>query len=221
MPPHILIVKATLLEVFSCLSDHKYSVPKLRFVQTLKRLLYLLPHSNIIFVLHIFLLCKWTVICLIQHVFLSPQRSEVQYNLYGSNTDGSFTVDDSNSFFQSLENPSNSSRKQILRDLFLILSWNCMLCVLIRITSLCRKSKKIPLNSRYLLPELVPWLTFSGSNYLCLERITMIPKMFEPLRFDCKFWNHYHKPQLAQCVEQGSKEFEYINTKYKQRIDSC
>ena len=40
-------------------------------------------------------------------------------------------------FFQSLQNPSStcSSRKQIFRDFFLILSWNCMLCVLIRIAS--------------------------------------------------------------------------------------
>ena len=59
---------------------------------------------------------------------------KIQYNLNGSNPDGSFTVDDSNSFFQSLQNPSNSSRKQIFRD-FSHLSWNCMLCVLIRIAS--------------------------------------------------------------------------------------
>ena len=65
-----------------------------------------------------------------------------------------------------------------------------MLCVLIRmsilnIQSLCRKIEKISLNCRYLLPELVPWLTLSGSNYPCLERISMVPKMFEPLRLDC------------------------------------
>ena len=57
-------------------------------------------------------------------------------------------------FFQSIQNSSNSSRKQIFRDFFLILSWNCMLCVLIRIEailmssfniqSLCRKSKRFP-----------------------------------------------------------------------------
>ena len=57
----------------------------------------------------------------------------------------------------------------------------------LNIQSLCRKSKKISQNYRYLLPELVPWLqcTLSGSNYPCLERISMVPKMFEPLRFDC------------------------------------
>ena len=43
----------------------------------------------------------------------------IQYNLNGSNLDGSFTLDDLNSFFQSLQNPSNSSRKQIFRDFFL------------------------------------------------------------------------------------------------------
>ena len=41
----------------------------------------------------------------------------LQYNLNGSNTDGSFTVDDSN-FFQSLQNSSNSSKKKIFRDFF-------------------------------------------------------------------------------------------------------
>ena len=46
-------------------------------------------------------------------------QTEIQYDLNGSNTDGSFTVDDSNSFFQSLQNSSNSSRKQIFNDFFL------------------------------------------------------------------------------------------------------
>ena len=64
---------------------------------------------------------------------LSPP--EIQYNLNGLNTDGSFTMDDSNSFFSPYKFSSNSSRKQIFRDFFLILSWNCMLCVLIRIAS--------------------------------------------------------------------------------------
>ena len=47
-----------------------------------------------------------------------PVNIHVQYNLNGSNTDGSFTMDDSNSFFQSLQKSSNSSRKQIFRDFF-------------------------------------------------------------------------------------------------------
>ena len=55
----------------------------------------------------------------------------------------------------------------------------------LNIQSLCKKMEKISLNYRCLLPELVPRLTLSGSNYPCLERISMVPKMFEPLRFDC------------------------------------
>ena len=43
--------------------------------------------------------------------------SLLQYNLNGSNPDGSFTVDDSNSFFESLRNSSDSSRKQIFREI--------------------------------------------------------------------------------------------------------
>ena len=46
-------------------------------------------------------------------------RMEIQYNPNGSNADGSFTMDDSNSFFQSLQNSSNSSRKQIFKAFFL------------------------------------------------------------------------------------------------------
>ena len=34
----------------------------------------------------------------------------------------------------------------------------------------------------------MPWLTLCGSNYPCLEQISMVPKMFEPLRFDCSFF---------------------------------
>ena len=39
----------------------------------------------------------------------------------------------------------------------------------------------------------MPWLTLSGSNYPCLERISMVPKMFEPLRFDCTWKQRIHK----------------------------
>ena len=33
--------------------------------------------------------------------------------------------------------------------------------------------------------DLALWLTRSGSNYPCLEQISMVPKMFEPFKFDC------------------------------------
>ena len=51
----------------------------------------------------------------------------------------------------------------------------------------------------------MPWLTLSGSNYPCLERISMVPKMFEPLRFDCKltvWWylNQYLLPTVFDLI---------------------
>ena len=47
------------------------------------------------------------------------------------------------------------------------------------------KEIKKSLNYRYLLPDLAPCLTLCGSNYPCLEQFSMVPKMFEPLKFDC------------------------------------
>ena len=68
-------------------------------------------------------------------------------------------------------------------------------CVLIRIASsghsndytqqFCVENhKKKSLNDRYCLPNLTLWLTLSGSNYPCLEQLSMVPKIFEPLKFD-------------------------------------
>ena len=53
----------------------------------------------------------------------------------------------------------------------------------LNIQLLCRNRNF--LNYPYLLPDLVPWLTLSDSNYPYLEQFSMVPKMFEPLRFDC------------------------------------
>ena len=53
-------------------------------------------------------------------------------------------------------------------------------------TIIVKEIKKY-LNYRYLLPDLAPWLTLSGSNYPCLEQFSMVPKMFEPLKFDCMY----------------------------------
>ena len=35
-------------------------------------------------------------------------------------------------------------------------------------------------------PDLALLLTLTDSNYPCLELIFMVPKVFEPLKFDCK-----------------------------------
>ena len=37
-------------------------------------------------------------------------------------------------------------------------------------------------------PDLALLLTLSGSNYLCLEQISIAPKMFELLKFDCTYF---------------------------------
>ena len=41
----------------------------------------------------------------------------------------------------------------------------------------------------------MPWYTLSGSNYPCLEQISMVSKMFEPLRFDCMNKDTQEMPQ--------------------------
>ena len=96
------------------------------------------------------------------------------------------------------KNLSNSSRKQIFREIFSILYTVIVCCVYslesphrgdsneyTQHTNTVYKIEKISLNYRYLLPDLGPCLTLSGSNYPCLERISMVLKMFEPLMFDC------------------------------------
>ena len=66
--------------------------------------------------------------------------------------------------------------------------------------------KKKSLNYRHLLPDLAPWLTESGSNYPYLKEIFKVPKMFEPLRFDCMWliWLimkcTFHSPLFSQPI---------------------
>ena len=65
-----------------------------------------------------------------------------------------------------------------------------MLCVLIRIasnentqqTSTLKKNVK---NTPIMPTDQVLKLTLPSSNYPCLEHIFMVPKVFEPLKFDC------------------------------------
>ena len=52
----------------------------------------------------------------------------------------------------------------------------------------------------HLPSDLALWLTLSGSNYPCLEQISMVPKMFEPLKFDCSnlviVWTQLHLSEI-------------------------
>ena len=39
-------------------------------------------------------------------------------------------------------------------------------------------------------PDLALWFTLISSNYPNLEDIFMVPKLLEPLKFDCSFWEN-------------------------------
>ena len=88
--------------------------------------------------------------------------------------------------FESLGNSSDSSRKQMFRDILtnvLLLSWKCILCVLIRIvswgdsnsytqyTTILKTIENTSLNYPHLPSDLELWWTLSGSNCPCLEQI--------------------------------------------------
>ena len=48
-----------------------------------------------------------------------------------------------------------------------------------------QKFEKIYLSYLHFPPDLALYWTFCGLNYPCLEQNSMVPKMFEPLKFDC------------------------------------
>ena len=54
-------------------------------------------------------------------------------------------------------------------------------------------------------PDLAPWLTLSGSKYPYLEQISMVLKMFEPLKFHCIKDTSLSK---QECLEQYSTYLE-------------
>ena len=45
--------------------------------------------------------------------------------------------------------------------------------------------KRYPTIISIVPPGVALIVTFRGSNYRCLEQIFMVPKGFEPLKFDC------------------------------------
>ena len=58
------------------------------------------------------------------------------------------------------------------------------------------KIEKTSLNYRQLPPDVAPSLTLSDLNYTYLEQVSMVPKIFEPLKFDC-----INMPPLPQLLE--------------------
>ena len=55
-------------------------------------------------------------------------------------------------------------------------------------TIILLKSENISINYRHLLPDLEPGLNLIGWNYPSLKQISLVPKMFKPLKFDCNYF---------------------------------
>ena len=109
---------------------------------------------------------------------MTVMLSVIQSNLSSLNTNGSFTMASSNQFTNPYEIlPTDQENKYLGVFSYFIIN--------------LYKIEKVSLNYRHLLPDPAPWLTLSGSNYLYLEQISMVPKIFEPLKFDCSklTWN--------------------------------
>ena len=100
----------------------------------------------------------------------SVQRWHAQSNLDSSNTDGSFIITNSNWCFESLRITSNTLREQIFQEIVSFYH-EFVYCV-------------------YSL-ESPHRLTLSGSKIPYLEQISMVPVMFESLKFDVEFITGY------------------------------
>ena len=55
-------------------------------------------------------------------------------------------------------------------------------------------------------PDLALLSTLIGSNYPCLELIFMVPKVFEPLKFDCSHYQHLYLISKFDKKIIGEKE---------------
>ena len=120
----------------------------------------------------------------------------IKSNLNSSNTDGSFTMAYSNSFLSPYEVLPLAQENKYLGKF----SYHEIVCCVYSLESphqgdsnaytqhpIVMKKVKKSLNYRYLLRDLAPSLSLSGSNYPCLEQFSIVPKMFQPLKFDCMY----------------------------------
>ena len=107
----------------------------------------------------------------------------VQSNLDSSNTDGSFTMANSNSFLSPYEIlPTAQENKYLWKFSYFIMQLYGMcthqnrlietiLMSTRNISLFCWRSNNIAVNYRHLLPGLAPWLNLIGSNYPSLKQI--------------------------------------------------
>ena len=108
--------------------------------------------------------------------------------------------------FESLRKSSDISRKQTFTEISLSCHEKNVCCVYslesphrgdsneyTQRAIIVFKIEKTLLNYCHLLLDLAPWLTLSGSNYPYLKQVSMVPKMFEPLKFDCIYHSYFIK----------------------------
>ena len=133
----------------------------------------------------------------------------LQSNLNSSNLDDSFPMANSNSFLSPYEFIPIAQESEIF------LFYHEFVCYVYSLESPHRgdsneytqytifveKIKK-SLNYCHLPPDLLSWLTINDSNYPYLEQMSMVPKMFEPLRFDCNCNTLKRKARLAKNISE-------------------
>ena len=54
-------------------------------------------------------------------------------------------------------------------------------------------------------PDLALLSTLTGSNYPCLELVFIVPKVFEPLKFDCSLNVRVHVGEIILPVSQSDR----------------
>ena len=123
------------------------------------------------------------------------RKKKLQSNLNSLNFDGSFTTANLNSFWNpyeilplAQENKYLGKFSNSIMKLYVVYSLELPhqgdSNEYTQHTIIMKELKK-SLYYCYLLPDLAPGLTLSGSNYPYLEQFSMVPKLFEPLKFDC------------------------------------
>ena len=120
---------------------------------------------------------------------------QLQSNLDSSNTDGSFTMANSNSFLSPYEILPIALKNKIFGGIFLF--YHKIVCCMYSLESpqlflWVHSTYNYCVENRKDFPKLslfASWpgamINFIGSNYPWLEHFSMVPKVFEPLKFDC------------------------------------
>ena len=145
-------------------------------------------------------------------IFLGDSHGVVMVDYHWwINTDSSFTMAYSNSICSPYKILSTSQENKCLGSF----SYWCVYSLesphrgdsneYTQHTIIVQKIEKISLDYRHLLPYLAPSVTLSGSNYPCLEQISMAPNMFEPLKFDCIMHKNY-----GDCLRRLYRKEEEI-----------